>query len=175
MTDQPQTQQSQQPLMDLLDFTLEDLMQNREGRLSEMQQYRLRLRRRRTELIGVCSIIAAALIATGFIFAGNRSDSPILTLIGIAITICSAALTGSLARFWLRLNADINGGKLLVSNGVLERIVKPVNRSIIYYAIRVDAAEVMVSKEAFDALEHGATYTLYRAPYTGTLLSVEQG
>jgi hypothetical protein len=139
-----------------------------------MQHYRLRVRRRRTELIGAAALVAAVLIASGFIFAGNRGESPILSLIGIAITICSAALTGNLARFWLRLNADINKGRITRSTGTLERIVKPANRSIVYYAVRVDGAEVMVSKEAFDQFAHGERYTLYRAPYTGALLSAEK-
>jgi hypothetical protein len=161
-------------LMDLLEFTSDDLQSNREGKLSEMQHYRLRVRRRRAELVGILAIIIGALIATGFIFVGNRNETPILSLIGIAITICVTALMGNIARFWMRLNGDINAGKIAVNSGKLERIMKPVNRSIVYYAVRVDGAEVIVSKEAFDNFEHGAPYTLYRAPYSGTLLSVER-
>lgn len=161
-------------LMDLLDFTPDDLERNREGKLSEMQHYRLRVRRRRAEMVGVLAVILGALIASGFIFAGNRNETPILSLIGIAITICITALMGNIARFWMRLNGDINGGKIVVNSGKLERIMKPVNRSIIYYAVRVDGAEVIISKEAFDSFEHGAPYTLYRTPYTGTLLSAER-
>jgi hypothetical protein len=161
-------------LMDLLEFTPEDLALNREGKLSEMQRYRLQLRRRRTTFIGAGILIASVLLASGLIFAGNRSESPVLSLIGIGITICTAALMGSTARFWLRLNSDINSDRLIVNSGKLQRVIKPVNRSIQYYAIRVEAAEVMISKEAFDCFDHGADYTLYRTPYTGTLLSVEK-
>lgn len=161
-------------LMQALGFTADDLAQNRAGRLSEMQDYRLRVRRQRAALIGVGIVLVAAVIATGFIFVGRREANGILSLVGIGVTLCSAALTGVFTRYWLRLNADIRGGKVLAAAGTLQRVVKPLSRSVANYAIKIGEAEIFVSREAFEAFEHQQPYTLYRAPYTGTLLSVEK-
>lgn len=161
-------------LSQLLNFTPDDLAMNREGKLSEMQDYRLRVRRRRTEVLGVMLVLGSAFIASVCIYLGNRNDSPIMTLVGISITICSAALTGVFVRFWLRVNEDIRSGKVLIHSGTLERVLKPVNRRIVTYIIRVDQAEVAVDKETFIAFEHGASYRIYRAPYSGSLLAAER-
>lgn len=161
-------------LSQLLNFTPDDLVMNREGKLSEMQEYRLRVRRRRTEILGILLVLAGALIATGCIYLGNHNDSPIMTLVGIGITICSSALTGVFVRFWLRVSEDIRSGKVLIHSGTLERVLKPVNRRIMTYIIRVDQAEVAIDKETFIAFEHGAPYRIYRAPYSGSLLAAEK-
>lgn len=161
-------------LMQLYEFTREDLETNRSGQLSAAQVERLRARRQRAILIGVLMVIVSAVIATGFIFAGRQNNSPILTVIGIGITICAAAATGIFGRFWMRLSADLRTGNVMVFSGALERVIKPINRRVVTYLIRVGAAEVIVSKEAFKLFEHGADYRLYRTPYSGTLLSLEK-
>jgi hypothetical protein len=165
--------QSQTDLMSILNFTPDDLEQNRSGTLSEMQHYHLRVRRRRAEIIGVLVILFGVLLATALIYASRRSDSVILFIVGVALTICCAAITGAVVRFWLRLNSDINGQRVLINSGTLERVLKPVNRRVMTYILRVDGAEVSVSKDVFKAFIHEQPYTLYRAPYSGTLLSAE--
>jgi hypothetical protein len=161
-------------LQQALNFTADDLLANREGRLSEMQEYRLRVRRQRAALIGVALVLAGVFIATLFLFLAQRTSNSILTLVGIGVTLCNAALTGVFARHWMRLNADIRGGTVLMTEGVLERVVKPVSRRVYNYVVRVGEVEIFVSKDTFDAFQHQQPYTLYRAPYTGTLLSAEQ-
>jgi hypothetical protein len=94
---------------------------------------------------------------------------------GIGVTICNAALVGLLARHWLRLPADIREGRAIANSGELERVIKPVSRRVMQYMIRVREAEVMVNKDVFEAFEHQRPYILYRAPYTGTLLSADRG
>lgn len=170
-----QTQSSElSPLMRELRFNPDDLLANRNGQLSEMQQYELRVRRRRSILVGLFFVIVVAFIATLLIFMGSQEGgSPILSLIGIGLTICSAALMGNFARYWFRLTADIRTTQIHSTTGELERIIKPVTRRVLNYMVRVGEDEVFVSKEAFELFEHQQVYTLYRAPYTGTLLSVE--
>lgn len=155
------------------DFNLHDLDINRSGQLSDMQQYRLRLRLRRNMLIGIVLVIVGALAATGFIFVGNRENNTILTVIGIGVTLCSAAITGTFGRFWMRLSADLNANRAQRFEGELERVIKPMSRQVVTYIIRVGEAEAVVSKDAFKLLQHGARYRLYRTPYSGTLLSIE--
>lgn len=162
-------------LMQVLGFTPDDLNANRAGKLSEMQHYRLRVRRRRSVGIGVLVLLFTVFVASLLIFMGSRADgSAILTLVGIGVTICSAALMGVFMRHWLRLSGDIRGGMIQTTTGELERVIKPVSRRVLNYMIRVGEAEVFVSKEAFQVFEHEGHYTLYRAPYTGTLLSAER-
>jgi hypothetical protein len=156
-------------------FTPEDLEANRSGRLSDMQDYRLRVRRWRSIAIGGAFVLLAAFIATLLIFVGTREGgSPILLIIGIGVTICNAALVGMFARNWLRLSADIREGRVIASSGVLERVIKPVSGRVMQYMIRVDDTEVMVNKAMFEAFDHRQPYILYRAPYSGTLLSAER-
>lgn len=167
------TKEQSADLLWLFNFTLHDLDANRAGELSDMQQYRLRLRQRRGIFIGIALVLVGALVATGFIFMGSREDNGILTVIGIGVTLCSAAITGIFGRFWMRNSADLHANRAQVFEGELERVIKPMSRSVVTYLIRVGEAEIVVSKDAFKALQHGARYRLYRTPYSGSLLSIE--
>jgi hypothetical protein len=161
--------------MQALGFTLDDLNCNRARQMSERQHYQLRVRRRRSIAIGVLITLVMVFIASLLIFFGSREDgSFILTIVGIGVTLCNAALVGVLARHWLRLSADIREGTVQAISDTLERVIKPVNRRVFNYAIRVGEAEVFVSKEAFEAFAHNTPYTIYRAPHTGALFSAER-
>ena len=162
-------------LMQELGFTLDDLEQNRSGQLSEMQDYKLRVRRQRSIFTGIVLMFCIAFIITLLFFMGNREgSSAILSIIGIGLTICNAALMGVFARHWLRLSTDIREQRVLITSGTLERIIKLVNRRVIYYLIRVQGVEIVVSKQLFNLVTKDKPYTLYRAPHTGTLLSMER-
>jgi len=164
---------TQPDLMRVFDFSADDLAANRDGNLSEMQVYNLKLRLRNSVLIGVGILLVLAFVATLCLFFGSRQSSLILTLTGIGITICSAAVMGNFARGWLRLNADIRGGKAQRHRGKLERVVKPVTRNVAIYLIRLDGAEFNVGKDALKLFTHEAVYTVYRAHYSGQLMSIE--
>lgn len=159
-------------LMRELDFTPDDLAANRAGRLSDTQAYRLRLKRARSVAIGVGVLLALALAATLCLFGGLRG-SGILSLVGVGLTIVSAGIMGTFARYWLRLSADIRENTVSAFSGPVERIVKPVNQRILTYLLRVGGAEFAVDKQTFKAFTHQATYTVYRAKYSGLLLSAE--
>lgn len=156
-------------MMELLEFSPQDLEANRNGYLSEVQNYRLRMKRQRAILTGVAIILVMAFIATFCIFLGN----PIMALIGISITICSAAMTGIFARYWMRVSGDIHEGKVLALTGKLEKVVRVQFRMLVYI-LRMNQGEFVVSKETFNAFQHEAEYKLYRAPYSGALLSAEK-
>lgn len=161
-------------LQQALNFSDDDLNANRNGALSEMQMYQLRVQRRRGIFTGVLILLVVALIATLFIFFGGQNDSPILTVIGIGITLCNAALTGIFGRYWLRLTGDIRRGEVNALQGELVRVVKPVTRRVANTLIRIDEVELLVNRTTFDAFQHKQRYILYRAPYTGILLSAER-
>lgn len=160
--------------MKLLHFDQEDLAFNRQAKLSDNQRDDLMTRRRRTMWVGGVIMILAVLLATTAIFLGRRNDTSLLTIIGIGVTICNAAIIGIFSRYWLRLSNDINRGEILVLKGKLERVVRPINRRIAMYTVRIDEVEVTVSKDLFKEFQHGARYRLYRTPYTGILLAAEE-
>ena len=160
-------------LMGAVRFNADDLEANREGKISEIQSYFLRVRRRQSMAIGLAIFVVIIIIASLLIFAGRRDSSGILTIIGIGVTLCNAAITGIFARYWLRLNADIQKGVVNVISGKLERVIKPVNHRVVNYMIRIDNNELMVDKAVFALLEHEQAYTVYRTPYAGILLAIE--
>ncbi|NOG48993.1 MAG: hypothetical protein HND48_05650 [Chloroflexi bacterium] len=53
-------------------------------------------------------------------------------------------------------------------------MVKPVNRRIVTYLLRVESAEFSVTKETFKLFDHEKPYALYRAKFSGLLLSAER-
>ena len=162
-------------LMQVLGFASDDLEANRQGQLSEIQHYDLRVKRRRSILVGIALLFVGAFIASLFIFMGTREDgSVIATIVGIGLTICTTALLGIFARHWLRLSADISGKKVNITTGQLERVIKPVNRRVMTHIIRVNDVEIAVSKDAFDAFAHKLQHTIYTTPYTNQLLSAER-
>lgn len=172
MTEQTATQTDPVSLQAALNFTDDDLIANRDGRLSEMQDYRLRVRRRRSAFLSALVLIAASFVATLLLFLGTREGgSSILTLIGIGVTLCNAALFGAFARHWMRLNADIQKGEVHALSGTVERVVKPVTRRVVNYVIRIDSVDIVVDKDTFDAFAHQKRYTIYRTPFSGALLS----
>jgi hypothetical protein len=163
-------------LAQALRFSEADLSANRTGALSESQTALLQTRKSRLMLIGICAFFILAFIATVFIFLGSKPDnSGILTIIGIGLTICNALVVGIIFRQWLKLNADTSAKKVAIITGKLERVLKPLNKRVITYIIRVNGTETVIPKDVFVVFAHGKTYTLYRTPYTGILLSAERG
>lgn len=163
-------------LAEALRFSDADLTTNQAGELSISQRAMLQKRQTRTMLIGMSLFFVLAFIATFFIFIAGKSDNAgILLVIGIGLTLCNAVMSGIFFRYWLKLNADLRANRVHRLSGELHRVLKPLNRRVIYYLIRIDTVETVVSKEIFTAFTHEATYTLYRTPYTGILLSAEQG
>lgn len=160
-------------LMRELDFTPDDLTANRDGRLSDAQRFRLHTRRTRSIATGVAIMLVMAFAASLCIYGGVHGNT-ILLIIGLGLTLLTVAVMSTFARYWLRLSADIREQTASAFSGTLERVVKPVNRRVVTYLVRVGGAEFSVTKDAFKLFAHEAPYTLYRAKYTGTLLSAEQ-
>ncbi len=163
-------------LAQAIGFTDADLVANRAGELSQSQRIALQKRRGRALFLGLGAFFGLTMLATLFLFMGSKPDnSDILSIIGVGLTICNALVIGIFFRAWLRLNGDINAGRVLAVSGKLERVLKPLNRRVMNYMIRIGSVEIYVNKEVFIAFEHEASYTLYRTPYNRTLVSAERG
>lgn len=171
MTDAPPI-----PLAQAIGFTEADLSANREGKLSQAQCEQLQKRKTRILLIGFGTFLILTLVATLFLFMGSRpNQSGILSIIGIGLTICNALMVGIFFRGWLRLNADSNTNTVIAIQGEVERVLKPLNRRVMNYMIRIQNIEVYVNKDVFIAFAPQGEYTIYRTPYSGILLSAERG
>jgi hypothetical protein len=159
-------------LSEALQFTPDDLAANREGRLSAAQSERLRHLRRRSVMVGLSMIVLIGLVAAALLFVALRNQSGILQLVGIGVTITNAAITGVLARNWLRLSGDLRDGRASALTGEARHTIRVTGR-IANYLLRVEREEMNVSKPVFFAFEEGRRYRFYRAPASRVLLSAE--
>ncbi len=159
-------------LREALSFTDADLAANRDGRLTDAQIARLRRSWRRTLWITVAIVVIGGLAATTFLFLGQRSDSAILTLLGIIITVINAATVGLGAQSYLRLSRDVSAARVTAISGVVSHTIR-VSGRVATYVLKLDQQEIVVSKPVFFAVEDRKAYRLYRAPNTKTLLSGE--
>jgi hypothetical protein len=165
--------------MTVLKFSADDLEANRAGKLSAAQINRLQSQRKRLMIIGIIAIIIVALIATTFLYFGSQQSSPILTFIGVGLTILNATMVGGVfLRFWLRLSADLRGTSVTSSCGETTFTVRMLNKRTALYLVRLDTGEgfteLNVPRLVFEALRrHKGTYCFYRAAHSGRLLSAE--
>jgi len=159
-------------LMSRLRFTDDDLEANHAGALSEGQETRMQSAQMRLLLIGASTFMGAVLLATIFLFVGQRNHSLVLSMIGVLLTLVNALWVGTVARQWLRLSADLRAHRVEVLEGVLERILRP-TRYGQNYLVRIAGQDFSVDKDTFKIFQHESHYRFYRAPHTHTLLSVE--
>lgn len=159
-------------LMPLLNFTPDDLTANRDGQLSGRQAERLRGMRQRALWVGIGVILLVSVIAALALYLGQRNAVTILTFIGIAISICNAAIAGVLMRNWLRLNADLQSGAVAAQTGEVQHTVRVAGRAA-SYVVKLGDVEFSVSKPVFLALQTGARYRFYSTPISRVLLAAE--
>lgn len=159
-------------LMETLDFNADDLAANHAGRVSERQAARLRRLRRRSVLIGGAVIAVIGFAAAVALFLSQRSSSTVLSLVGVGVTVCNAALTGVLARSWMRLSADISSGTVRELRGEARHTIRVTGR-VAAYILKVDGESVDVGKPVFLAIRDGAQVRLYQSPAARVLLSGE--
>ena len=99
-------------------------------------------------------------------------ESILYALVGVAITIFSAVVSGMLVRNWYRLTSDIDGGTVQTLAGAVEHTVRVTGR-VAVYVLKIEDTELTVSKPLFLAVRDGY-YRFYRTPAAKALLSVEE-
>lgn len=159
-------------LTEALGFSADDLAANRAGQMSAAQQQRLLRGWRRTLWIVIGLIVLLGLLATTLLFLAQQHDSPILTAIGILVTLINATIVGLGAQSYLRTSGDVRAGVVASSSGVVGHTIRVTGR-VLTYVLKVDGQEIVVSKPVFYAVEDGQAYRFYRAPASKTLLSAE--
>jgi hypothetical protein len=159
-------------LQSALGFEETDLIANRALTLSEAQRTRLQRKQTRTVLSGVVMAYLLALVATAFLFFGQRDGNFILSVVGGVVVLCNAGVVGMFAREWLRLRADLRADSIHIAEGTLERVVRAYGRGN-NFVLRVGEQSFNVPKEAFNAFTHQAPYRLYYTAHARILLSAE--
>ncbi len=166
------TETKSAPLMAALNFTADDLAANRDGRLSAGQRARLQAARRRGALVGVALMLAVVLLATVALYLGQINRTPVLTFVGVALTICGAVVSGLMVRNWYRLTTDLERDAVQTLAGTVQHTVR-VSGRVAEYVLAIDGQRLSVPKPVFLALKNGGQYRLYRTPIARVLLAGE--
>jgi hypothetical protein len=165
---------SQQSLMDSLQFTESDLSANRNGKMSAAQKEAFGRTWRRGLAIRLVILVITILIATTFLYVGQTAGSPAFTLLGITMTICNAVIVGQAAQAYLRYSGDTGRQPVIEQEGNIERILRINQRArTSAYFIRLGEHEIRVTKPVFNAFVEGGRYRVYRAPVSKIVLSAE--
>ncbi len=142
-------------------FDMDDLLANRQGRLSSKQAARV-LRSAILWLVGG-SIVAALIVVFGII-----EERSLWAWVGLALCVL---VTGSFCYALLR---DLQGGRVLMVEGLVDRWVSVHDKGSGYsYYYVLDGKRFGVSHDAYNALVVGIRYRLYYAPKSGILTSIE--
>lgn len=163
---------TQTDVMTALGYGADDLAENRAGRLSAAQRERLQRSARRALLIGALIVIGIGLAATVLLYLGRVSDSTILNIVGIALTVVNAVIVVVIAQNRGRITADLRAGTVSALTGTLTRTVRVQSRLVIYL-LKVENQEIQVSRVVFAAFTDGGRYRLYRTPASKTLVGAE--
>jgi hypothetical protein len=159
-------------LPETLNFTPEDLAANRAGHLSEAQKERLTHNWQRTLWIVIAIVVVCGLGATTLLFLAQQQGSPILSFIGVGVTVLNAVIVGVGAQSYLRTSRDIREGRVAEMSGAVSHTIR-VSGRVATYILKLDGQPLVVSKPVFFAVEDGKPYRFYRAPASKTLLSGE--
>jgi hypothetical protein len=159
-------------LAEALNFTPDDLAANRAGRLSAAQAERLNRSWRRTLWIVIGLVVLFGLVATTLLFLAQRQESPVLTAVGIVVTVVNAATVGLGAQSYLRTSGDLRRGEVAVVSGAVSHTIRVTGR-VLTYVLKVEGQELIVSKAVFYAVDDAKAYRFYRAPSSRALLSAE--
>lgn len=156
-----------------LAFTSADLEANRQGRLSPAQIERMKRIRLRNTRIASLLFIALALGATSLFYLGQLNRSLILFGGGVALTLFNATMIGRAGRAYMQIGGDLRGRQVETLTGEVERVLRR-GRASDRYLLRVNGAELTVTKDVFIGFRHLEPYRIYRAGVSRVLLSAER-
>ena len=155
-----------------LDFSAADLDANRLGKLSLSQIDHLKNIRRRKTLAAAILFAALVLAATILVYFGQVNRSLILLGAGAMLTLVNAVGLGRAGRAYMRVEGDLRSGQVEALVGDVERVLRR-GRAIDSFLLRIDGAELKVTKDVFMGFRHEAYYRVYRTSYSRLLLSAE--
>ena len=155
-----------------LGFTTADLDANRMGKLSLSQIDHLKQIRRRKTLAAAALFAVLVLGATILVYFGQVNRSLILSGAGAILTLVNAIGVGRAGRAYMRVGGDLRSGQVEALVGDVERVLRR-GRAIDSFLLRINGAELTVSRDVFMGFRHEASYRIYRTGYSRLLLSAE--
>jgi len=155
-----------------LGFTSADLEANRQGKLSQAQIERMKYMRQRNTLIAAALFFGLALGTAILFYIGQLNRSVILFGAGAMLTFINAIMVGRAGRAYMRVGGDLRAGQVEVLVGEVERVLRR-GRANDSYLLRINGAELYVSKDVFIGFRHKVPYRIYRTGISRVLLSAE--
>ena len=159
-------------LLTAMGSTSADLEANRQGKLSQAQIERMKHIRQRNTLIAAALFFGLVLGATILFYVGQVNRSVILFGAGAMMTFINAIMVGRAGRAYMRVGGDLRAGQVEVLAGEVERVLRR-GRANDNYLLRINGAELYVSKDVFTGFRHKAPYRIYRTGISRILLSAE--
>lgn len=155
-------------------FSADDLAANRKGQLSHSQIAQLKNLRRRKTLAAGALFAALVLAATVLVYIGQVNRSLILSGAGAMLTLVNAVGLGRAGRAYMRVGGDLRSGQVEALVGDVERVLRR-GRATDSFMLRINGAELAVTKDVCMGFRHEAPYRIYRTSYSRLLLSAEPG
>ena len=156
-----------------LRFTAADLEANRQGLLSSAQIERMIRIRRRDVLVAAAIFLALVFAATVLFYLGQLNRNMILYGAGVLLIVFNAVVVGKAGQACMRVGGDLSRGHVDALAGNVERVLRR-GRASDSYLLRINGAELSVTKDVFIAFRHMAPHRIYRASVSGVLLSAER-
>ena len=155
-----------------LRFSAVDLEANRQGLLGPTQVRHMAEVRKRNALIAAALFIGLVLGSTIIFYTAQLNRSAILFGVGAALTVVNAIMVGRAGRAYMSIGGDLRSGSVEILAGDVERVLRR-GRASDSYLLRINGAELKVTREVFVGFRHQAPYRIYRASVTRALLSAE--
>lgn len=149
-------------------FSEDDLVRNRQGQLSERQQWRLGWQ---AVGYGVLSLIFLGLLLLGFIASTSRDADPLPWQMACVTLLLLGSLVWSGREAVIRL-ADMAGAKNKVAVGPVQVLTRSRGRATAVYYV-VQGIELEVGVHAYAALVEGLSYRVYYTPHSKKIVSLE--
>jgi hypothetical protein len=156
-------------LRDALDFSLEELALNQQGRLGDLQRRRLgKSRNRWFALHAILTVVWVLAIRNSGFSEGDYNRIGNFILISIPLTLfCLLSLLK-----WVQYALDVFLGKVGAFEGMVQLDV--INkRGVTIYKLAYGEQKFEVSKPVFLAFKNLESYQIFCAPYSKTILSAE--
>jgi hypothetical protein len=150
-------------LENALQFSPDDLAENRRGRLSERQQSRIALQQ---QIVKGCGLIGGLLALSLLLLFVSRFDP----LMMIVIVLSSIGLVIGIRR--LMKQSAPTGKQVISTTGTLSKHIDR-HEETYWYHVTVQGKEFNVNSVAYEAFVDGEHYTLYHLPRSPVILSVE--
>ena len=163
----------QAALMAGLDFTLDDLLANQMGSLSERQRPQVWRKSRRLFFQIMLQIALALWLIAKFVrpgLNGQLFEAHLFGWMGILYLITLIAwIIWLIARIW----TDLRMGKVSAVEGKAYLLTLKFGKAGRAYKLQINDLTVSISFNAFHAFRNSAHYRVYYAPHSKVILSAE--